>query len=233
MIEDDTKLSWWQLIYIIIVLIAYPALILSISGDWFWIEGWIYNGWFIAMELWILIYLHRHHPALLKERFKRVGTGGEKKWDKYFVYVLIITYITWLIIIPLDARRYQWTTHFPIWLEIIGGIGLIISFYFFFRAFVENPFASHLVRIQSERKQYVVSTGVYRIVRHPMYLGGILLFLGTPLLLGSKYGFLIGIMLSLLFVGRIIGEEKMLVEELEGYAEYKKKVKYRLIPFIW
>jgi len=70
-------------------------------------------------------------------------------------------------------------------------------------------------------------------VRHPMYLGGILLFIGTPLLLGSILGVIIGIVMLFLLAGRIIGEEKMLVQELEGYAEYKKKVKYRLIPFIW
>ncbi len=90
-----------------------------------------------------------------------------------------------------------------------------------------------LVRIQSERRQQVVSTGVYGIVRHPMYLGGILLFIGTPMLLGSIYGVIIGISMLLLLTFRIIGEEKMMVNELDGYTEYKKKVKYRLIPFIW
>jgi protein-S-isoprenylcysteine O-methyltransferase Ste14 len=89
------------------------------------------------------------------------------------------------------------------------------------------------VRIQSERDQKVVSTGVYGVVRHPMYLGAMLLFLGAPLLLGSRYGFIIGIYLCILFVVRIMGEEKMLLEELEGYAAYTQRVKYRLIPYVW
>ena len=89
------------------------------------------------------------------------------------------------------------------------------------------------MRIQSERKQQVVSTGVYSFVRHPMYLAALLLFIGTPMLLGSLYGIIIGLVVLLLLVARIIGEEKMLVNELEGYADYKKKVKYRLIPFVW
>jgi len=134
---------------------------------------------------------------------------------------------------PLDAKRYEWTGDFPIWLKVLGGIALLVSFFFMFRSFADNPYASHLVRIQTERKQHVVSTGVYGFVRHPMYLGGMLLFIGAPLLLGSKYGILIGVALSLLLVGRIIGEEKMLVEELEGYDDYRKKVRYRLIPFVW
>lgn len=89
------------------------------------------------------------------------------------------------------------------------------------------------MRIQSERGQKVVSTGVYGWIRHPLYLGGILLFLGGPLLLGSIYGFIVGLLMSLSLVLRIIGEEKMLTEELEGYADYKKKVRYRLIPHVW
>ncbi len=134
---------------------------------------------------------------------------------------------------PLDAKRYEWTRDFPIWLKVLGGIALLVAFFFMFRSLADNPYASHLVRIQTERKQHVVSTGVYGFVRHPMYLGGMLLFIGAPLLLGSRYGILIGAAMSLLLVGRIIGEEKMLVEELEGYDDYRKKVRYKLIPFVW
>jgi len=102
-----------------------------------------------------------------------------------------------------------------------------------FRSYRDNAFISPLVRIQSERDQKVVSTGVYGFVRHPLYLGGMLLFFGAPLLLGSLYGFIIGAYLSILFVVRIMGEEKMLLDDLEGYAAYTKKVKYRLIPYVW
>nr|WP_209583918.1 isoprenylcysteine carboxylmethyltransferase family protein [Methanobacterium aggregans] len=90
-----------------------------------------------------------------------------------------------------------------------------------------------MVRIQSERGQKVVSTGIYGRIRHPLYLGGILMFLGGPLLLGSIYGFILGLLMSMSLVLRTIGEEKMLTEELEGYADYKKKVRYRLIPHVW
>ncbi|MGE5403238.1 MAG: methyltransferase family protein, partial [Candidatus Doudnabacteria bacterium] len=108
-----------------------------------------------------------------------------------------------------------------------------ISLFFLYRSFTDNPFLSPLVRIQRERNHKVVTTGVYSFVRHPMYLGAILMFIGAPLLLGSMYGIMLGALLSLFLVIRIFGEEKMLIEELEGYVDYTKKVKYRLIPFIW
>ncbi|MHB8337894.1 MAG: methyltransferase family protein [Ignavibacteriaceae bacterium] len=115
----------------------------------------------------------------------------------------------------------------------MGIIELLLSSFLFFSSFKDNSFLSPLVRIQPERKQHVVSKGVYSFVRHPMYLGAVLLFIGTPMLLGSLYGLIIGLGLIILIAGRIIGEEKMLVNELDGYDEYKKKVQYRLIPFIW
>lgn len=134
---------------------------------------------------------------------------------------------------PLDAKRYEWTTNFPLWLNILGGVALLKSFFFFYRAYTDNTFLSPLVRIQTERNQQVISTGVYGFVRHPMYLGAILLFIGAPMLIGSKYGIFIGALMSCNLMTRIIGEEKMLVEELAGYEDYKKTVKYRIIPFIW
>jgi protein-S-isoprenylcysteine O-methyltransferase Ste14 len=134
---------------------------------------------------------------------------------------------------PLDAERFSWTNNFPIYMEALGLILLIGSAFFLFRSYKDNTFVSPLVRIQSDRDQQVVSTGVYGMVRHPMYLGGMMLFLGAPLLMGSLYGIIIGVFLSILFVGRIIGEEKMLMEELDGYGDYKKKVRYRIIPYIW
>jgi protein-S-isoprenylcysteine O-methyltransferase Ste14 len=114
-----------------------------------------------------------------------------------------------------------------------GGIGLLLSSYLFYRSYTDNTYVSPLVRIQEERKQRLVSTGAYGFVRPPRYIGGIFLFRGTPLLPGSIFGLLIGFLISVLLVARIIGEEKVLTKELEGYSDYRKKIKYRLIPFIW
>jgi protein-S-isoprenylcysteine O-methyltransferase Ste14 len=134
---------------------------------------------------------------------------------------------------PLDAKRYGWSPAFPFWLNILGGAMLAGSFFLFFRSYTDNTFLSPLVRIQEDRKQRVVSTGVYSIVRHPMYLGGVLMFCGAPLLLGSCYGLVAGLGLTVLLMARIIREEELLARDLDGYREYLQNVHYRLIPFLW
>ena len=230
---QKNKLSIGKIIFTILYLFLWPTLFLFISGDWFWIEGWIFSIWFIVLCFTTIIYLYRKDPELLAERYRKPGTANQKAWDKYVVYGLLIGFIAWIVIMPLDAKRYGWTTYFPLWLKILGGIGLILSFFFFYRSYTDNTFVSPLVRIQTERKQQVVSTGVYGFVRHPMYLGGILMFIGTPLLLGSYFGIALGLIITVLLAFRTLGEEQMMLKELDGYEEYKRKVKYRFIPLIW
>jgi protein-S-isoprenylcysteine O-methyltransferase Ste14 len=145
----------------------------------------------------------------------------------------VVGFIVWIAIMPLDARRFHWSPAFPLYIQFIGVVLLALSFFFFFRSYSDNTFLSPLVRIQKERRQTVVSRGVYALVRHPMYLGGILMFLGTPLLLGSVGGILTGLALTLLLMMRIPLEEAMLLRDLEGYGDYCKKVRFRLVPFIW
>jgi protein-S-isoprenylcysteine O-methyltransferase Ste14 len=139
----------------------------------------------------------------------------------------------WFIIMPLDARRFSWSPVFPAWLKILGGAALLPALYLIYQATVENTFLSTMVRIQTDRNQRVISTGVYGFVRHPLYLGCLLMLVGGPLLLGSLYGLIIGLIGGLVLAGRIIGEENMLVSELPGYKEYREKVRHRLIPLVW
>ncbi|MCE7697366.1 MAG: isoprenylcysteine carboxyl methyltransferase, partial [Methanobacterium paludis] len=206
---ENQKTSKIKLFLTFIYILIFPVALLFISGNWLWIQGWVFSIWFIGLCYTTIIYLYRYDPALLEERYRQPGSGEEKRWDKYFMYILFPSFVIWFLIMSLDAQRFAWTINFPIGLEAVGLILLIGSAFFLFRSYKDNTFVSPMVRIQSERDQKVVSTGVYGFVRHPMYLGGILLFLGAPLLLGSVYGLIVGIFLSLLFVARIMGEEKM------------------------
>ncbi len=229
---DYSKISAAKIILTVFYLLIFPLLILFLSGDWLWIEGWIFGIWFIFLCITCILYLYQHDPALLAERYKHKA-DNQAGWDRYFVFGVQILFLSWIILMPLDAKRFGWTTNFPVLIEIIGGIMLLFSSFFFFRSYMDNSFLSPLVRVQMERQHQVVSTGVYGFVRHPMYLAGVLLFFGTPMLLGSGYGILFGVLFSMVIMGRILGEEKLLAKELEGYSEYKKKVRFRLIPFVW
>jgi protein-S-isoprenylcysteine O-methyltransferase Ste14 len=232
MAPESGKITLGKLFFTFLYILIFPILLLFLSGDWFWTEGLMFSIWFLILCYTTIIYLYRKDPALLTERYKQPGTANQKGWDKYIVVGLFVGFITWIIIMPLDAKRYAWT-HLPLSLKIVGGIFLVFSFFLFIRSYTDNTFLSPLVRIQTDRKHQVVTSGVYAFVRHPMYLAGSLLFVGTPLLLGSAFGLIFGFILVLLLASRILGEEIMLTDELEGYAEYKKKVKYRLIPYVW
>lgn len=217
----------------LLFILLFPVIIIVLSGDVSWPEGWIFGIWFIVLCYTTIIYLYQKDPALLEERYKKPGTGNQEGWDKYVVIGLAIGFAMWIIIMPLDAMRYAWSPEFPIWLKAIGVLLLVGSFYLFFRSYADNTFLSPLVRIQRERKQTVVSRGVYGFVRHPMYLGAVLMLIGAPLMLGSIIGTIVGFAVTSLLMARIIGEEELLSRGLEGYDEYKKKVRYRLFPYLW
>jgi protein-S-isoprenylcysteine O-methyltransferase Ste14 len=211
----------------------FPAIIMIPAGNWLWLEGWIFSLWFDAMVLSTLIYMYRHDPALLAERSRAVGADNQKSWDKYLLSLIYLMAIAWLVLMPLDASRFGWSPVFPLWLKATGGAALLPALYLIYRATAENTFLSARVRIQADRKQQVISTGVYGFVRHPLYLGCLLMVLGAPLLVGSLYGLGLSLAAVVVLVVRIVGEEKMMVDELAGYDDYKKKVIYRLVPFVW
>ncbi len=213
--------------------IVFPGVTLLLAGDWGWLEGWVFGLWFDAMMLSIMIYTYLYDPALLAERSKWKGADNQKRWDRYVQVLILLMALLWLVILPLDARRFGWSPAFPLWAKVLGGVALLPALFLMFRATVENTFLSTMVRIQTERQQRVISTGVYSFVRHPLYLGCLLMMVGAPLLMGSIWSLAITGAGIIVLVGRIVGEEKMLSEELDGYKEYKAKVRYRLVPFVW
>ena len=203
------------------------------TGDWRWREGWIFGGWFLAVCASTIAWLYRKDPALLAERYRKPGSGGQSRRDQIIVYLLVLGFIVWIVLMPLDARRFGWTPRQPLAVEVIGGALLALSWLLLFRSFTDNTFLSPLARIQTERGHRVVSTGVYGLVRHPMYLGAILMFVGGPLVTGAASALAVGVALSLLLAVRIVEEEKMLAMALSGYDDYRRRVRYRLLPFVW
>ncbi len=224
---------WWKWAIIVPYIFFWGFVFLWIGGDWSWLEGWIFGGYMVGLSFTITIYLYIKDPALLKERMKRPGADNTEGWDKYWFYIFILLFLSWFVIMPLDAMRFGWTAEFALWIKCVGGISFIPSFYFIFMSFAENTFLSPNVRHQKEREHKLVDTGVYGMVRHPMYLGAIFWMIGGPLLVSSLYGLLFGFLSAFALMIRIVGEEKMLVKELDGYKAYRKKVKWRLFPLLW
>lgn len=214
-------------------LLLFPVILLSFAGDVRWIEGWLFSIIFYVMCSANLLYLHFKDPALLKERFGSPVQKEQKTWDKGLLLLFFLEFLIWFVIMPLDARRFGWSPPFPLWTRITGVILLILAMILLFEALRENTFAAPVVKMQKERGQHVISTGMYGIIRHPMYAGAVLLFVSAPLLLGSVYGLVIGLLLIVTIAARSVGEEAMLKQELEGYSDYMKQVKWRIIPFVF
>ena len=143
-----------------------------------------------------------------------------------------IFFIVWLVLMPLDAVRFQWS-HMVVWIQVVGAIILIFSLYVFYLVIRENPYLSPAIRVQEERGQRVVSTGLYHYIRHPYYAASILFFLASTLMLGAWYGLIPALALTGLVVMRALLEEKTLQKELNGYEAYMSQVKHRFIPYVW
>jgi len=201
------------------------------AGTIAWPAGWIFlillYG-FLLVGIWMLL---KSNPGLLQERLS-LSQPNQKAWDRVFLLLFRLFFLAWLVLMPLDAVRFHWS-QVPLFLQVVGAMALVGSFLLISLTFRENAFLSPTVRIQGERGQTVVSTGPYQYVRHPLYAGGLLLFLGTSLLLGSWYGLLLVLVMIPGGAVRAVLEERVLREELPGYDAYMAQVKYRLIPYVW
>jgi protein-S-isoprenylcysteine O-methyltransferase Ste14 len=211
--------------------VAFALALFLPAGNFGWLAGWIYFALFFSFYLGVNVWLYRHNPGLLQER-AHLSTSDQKGWDKLLFPVLVLFPFLWLVFISLDAERFHWSPE-PLWLQYVGGIILLGSFYVLFLAFRENSYLSPVVRIQEERGQQVVSTGPYRYVRHPMYAGILLFAVGTPLMLGSWAGVLVASVFVAILARRAVLEERTLRQELPGYEAYMERVRYRIIPYVW
>jgi protein-S-isoprenylcysteine O-methyltransferase Ste14 len=211
---------------------VFAALLFVSAGTLLWPAGWAFLALFFGFALAIILWLARKEPELLAERMSSPMQSGQPLWDKVFVVAVMVLFVAWLILMPLDAVRFGWS-EVPGWLQILGALGVVLSFYIMFLTFRENAYLALVVKVQEERGQSVVSTGPYRYVRHPMYASTFLFFPGSALLLGSWWGLMFCTVLLGLLVWRIPLEERMLENGLDGYDEYARKVRYRLIPRVW
>ena len=207
-----------------VVLVA--ACVFLPAGTLEFFNAWLFLGvLFVPMFIAGMVMLFKN-PKLLESRLN----AKEKQKDQDLVVRLSgLMFIIGFIVAGFDFR-FGWLI-MPKGIVVAAAVVFLVGYILYAEVLIENTYLSRTIKVQENQK--VIDTKLYGIVRHPMYSATLLLFLSMPLVLGSLYAFLIFLFYPFLIGKRIIGEEKFLENELEGYAEYKKKVKYRLIPFIW
>lgn len=192
-------------------------------------HAWIYLIVFMGTSSVTTVYLMRHEPELLERRMKGGPTAEGRPVQKFIMLWTSVGFISLLVVPALDFH-FRWSS-VPVMLVVPGDLLVAIGFYFIFRVYRENPYSSATIEIVEGQK--LVSTGPYAIVRHPMYASALLYLIGTPLALGSYWGF-IGLVFMLPFLlWRLLDEERFLSLNLPGYEDYRTRVRYRLIPFVW
>lgn len=187
---------------------------------------YIYFGVICVPMLFVLRYFLKHDPQFLQ---RRTRVAEKVKEQKLIQWINLPIFISAFIVPGLD-RRFSWSD-IPVEIILVTDLLILGGYMIIFQVFRQNSYASRIIEI--DKGQQVITTGLYSIVRHPMYLGVLIMYLPTPLALGSLWGLIPMGMLPVALVLRIINEEKVLKENLEGYKDYCLETRYRLIPYIW
>jgi len=208
------------------VFIAVSALIFLPAWTLNYWQAWLYLAVFMISISAVFIYLIKNDPELLA---RRVNNKEETKSQKVIHFFINLAFAAVIVIAALD-HRFGWTT-VPWYIVMVGDTFVALGILIIFFVFKENSFTAATIEVAADQK--VISTGPYARVRHPMYLGGLIFIVGIPIALGSWWGLLTVVLFAPILAWRILDEEKFLVKNLPGYAEYENKVKYRLVPFVW
>jgi len=214
-----------------IVVVAMGALLFAMAGSLDWPAAWVMLIVSAILGPACGLWLAKTDPALLAERLRPTFQANQPAADKIFMLIFFLALLLWLVAIGLDRRANA--SDVPLLLHVLGLAMYLLSIAFIMWVFRENSFAAPVVKVQAARHQRVISSGPYAFVRHPMYSGIMLYFLGIPLLLGSWWGVAIAPVFAILFAIRARIEERALVEGLPDYADYAERVRYRLVPGLW
>jgi protein-S-isoprenylcysteine O-methyltransferase Ste14 len=203
----------------------------GLAGRWDWWTGWIFLGVFTAYCLILFRWLSAVDPELTRERQQDIDERNQP-YERLIIPAMIALELALIIIAVLDNGRFGWS-NMPTWIRVVGWTLVAFTGIMLPWVFRTNTFASGVGRIQDDRNHHVITSGPYRYVRHPMYAGVCAAFVGLPLVMGSWWALIPGVLLAALFMVRTALEDRMLHEQLPGYARYAHRVRFRLIPRIW
>jgi protein-S-isoprenylcysteine O-methyltransferase Ste14 len=224
--KDLHRKAFGGLLFLLLVmatLLFIPAWTLD-----YW-QAWAFLAVFGASALAITLYLMKKDPKLLERRVY-AGPNAEKETSQKIIQTISSIGFTAILVVSALDHRFAWTP-LPLYVFLAGDALVALGFFIVFLVYKENTFASATIELAPEQK--VISTGLYKLVRHPMYMGAFFLLVGLPLSLGSCWGlFVIALMMPAL-IWRLLDEEKFLAKNLPGYTEYQNTVRHRLVPFIW
>ncbi|MGH6835409.1 MAG: methyltransferase family protein [Methylocella sp.] len=212
--------------------LVFAGLLFGSAGTLAWPAAWAILVLFFGANLLITRALARDDPALLAERMKPFIQEGQPLWDKVIMASYGVLSACWLILMGLDAGRFRWSA-MPALLQWLGAAGILVSMLIFSQVLQANPFLANVVKIQTERGHEVVTKGPYTFVRHPLYAAVLLLLPSAALMLGSWFGLAAAILLAGLLILRTALEDRELHSKLGGYADYARRVRYRLVPWLW
>jgi protein-S-isoprenylcysteine O-methyltransferase Ste14 len=215
----------------LIWIVAMGALLFVAAGTLHWPAAWVFLAAMAILGVSGGLWLARTDPALLAERMRPMMQDDQPAADKKFMLVFGAVALIWFIAIGLDRRLHA--SAIPEALQALGLIILVLSSGFIMWVMRANSFAAPVIKLQTERGHRVISIGPYAWVRHPMYSGTVLFFVGTPLLLGSWWGVALSPSFIVLFAVRSGIEERALLAGLSGYTDYAARVRYRLLPGVW
>ncbi len=219
-----------QWISLVVVYLSIPLVLLICGGDFGWWQAWGYSLLIVVAGLGGRIWAEQRHPGLLAERQNIEKIQSAKAWDKVLAPMMALSLGYPLVIVAGLDHRHDWSLLFPLWLIVLGFILILLGYAFAAWAMVENRFFSSTVRIQTDRGHVVCDSGPYRIVRHPGYAGNIPPLVGIVLALGSGWTLIPAAVALIIAVIRTTLEDRTLQDELPGYRDYARRVRYRLIP---
>lgn len=219
------------MVKIVMGLLVMAGILLASAGRLDWLMAWVYMGVFTACLVISTGILVKTSPELVEERMK-IRTDS-KKWDIILAHLMAAELpLAMMIVAGLD-KRFGWSPEIPLMLQMNGLIPMIMGHLLLHRAMVANKFFSAVIRIQKDRRHHVITSGPYQYVRHPGYVGALLFYLPTPIILGSLWAIIPGVLYIFITFIRTALEDRTLKNELAGYEEYTRQVRYRLLPGIW
>jgi protein-S-isoprenylcysteine O-methyltransferase Ste14 len=222
-----------QWIRLVVVYLLIPVLLLICGGDPCWWQAWLYSLLILATGIGGRMWAEQRHPGLTAERQNIENIQNAKAWDKVLAPLMAVSIGYPMVIVAGLDHRYNWSPEFPLWLIVTGFILISLGYAFAAWALAENRFFSSVVRIQTDRGHVVCDSGPYRFVRHPGYGGNIFPLFGIVFALGSAWTLIPAAVALIITVIRTVLEDQTLQEELPGYRDYARRVRFRLIPGIY